>query len=141
MDMLLFQRIELTIAVFLLFGAAVLLYAAFQRKRVRAHVQHNRLPKTIIHGEPTLLYFWTQECSQCKPQDKIIEQVQSVLQLQGQSLKVYKFNALHEQALSQQLHIVTVPTTVLVDAKGDIAAWNPGLTQTKKLIHQILTLH
>jgi thioredoxin-like negative regulator of GroEL len=141
MLMLILQRILITIASFLLFGAAVLFYRTFQRKRIRARVQHNHLPATIIRGEPALLYFWTQGCSQCRPQEKIIEQAQSVLQSQGQSVKVYKYNALQEEALSQQLHIVTVPTTVLVDANGDIAAWNPGLTQTKKLIHQILTLH
>jgi len=138
--MFLLQRIEITITVLLLFGSAVLFFKALQFRRVRIQVRQNHLPPTIKHGEPALLYFWTQECSQCKSQEYFIEQAQAVLHLQGQTVTMYKFNALQEHELSRQIRVMTVPTTVLVDRNGEIAAWNPGLTPTKKLIAQFLAL-
>jgi len=38
--------------------------------------------------------------------------------------------------LVKALHVMTVPTTVLVDARGKIAAMNPGLTPWRTIVDQ-----
>jgi hypothetical protein len=51
-------------------------------------------------------------------------------------LEVHKFNALKELVLAKEMHVMTVPTTVLLDSQGAITAWNAGLTQAQKLVEQ-----
>jgi hypothetical protein len=55
-------------------------------------------------------------------------------------LNVHKYNALEELALAKEMHVMTVPTTVLLDPQGGIAAWNPGLTPSRKIAEQVQTM-
>jgi thiol-disulfide isomerase/thioredoxin len=123
-----------------LFGATVFLFTAIQRRRVRSQIRRFPLPEIIRQGEPSLLYFWTGNCSQCKPQVRFLEEAIAALHEHGHEINIHKFHALQEEELVNLLHIITVPTTVLVDAQGNIAAWNPGLTGAKKLIEQLLAV-
>ena len=87
---------------------------------------------------PTLLYFWTHNCSQCKPQERYIEQAQLELRRSGKVLEILKYNALESTLLAKQLGVLTVPTTVLLDKKGRVVAWNNGLIQANKIIKQYI---
>jgi len=98
------------------------------------------LPLTIETGKPVLLYFWTSHCAQCKPQERQIEQAQNFLRQSGKTLKVQKLNALEEQTLAKYMHVMTVPTTVLLNSQGDATTWNPGLTHADTIIKQYLAL-
>jgi thioredoxin-like negative regulator of GroEL len=87
-----------------------------------------------------LLYFWASHCGQCKPQERQIEKALTFLQKEGRTLNVQKYNALEEQKLAKKMHVMTVPTTVLLNSKGYITTWNPGLTKADTLIKQYLAL-
>jgi hypothetical protein len=55
-------------------------------------------------------------------------------------LNVHKYNALEELALAKEIQVMTVPTTVLLDSQVGIAAWNPGLTPSRKIVEQVQTI-
>jgi thioredoxin-like negative regulator of GroEL len=94
----------------------------------------------IEKGRPVLLYFWTSDCAQCKPQERQIERAQALLHQSGKTLKVQKLNALEEQILAKHLNVMTVPTTVLLNSQGIVTTWNPGLTNANTIIKQYLAL-
>jgi thioredoxin-like negative regulator of GroEL len=91
-------------------------------------------------GKPVLLYFWTSDCAQCKPQERQIEKAITGLRQSGKILRVQKYNAFEELKLAKEMQVMTVPTTVLLDSQGKIAAWNPGLTTSRKIVEQYQTI-
>ena len=134
------QRLLLSSEIILAFVLVVKLYGLYHEWKVRARSRKSRLPFRIKEGEPVLLYFWTSQCAQCKPQERQIERAQTVLQKSGKYLKVQKLNALDEQALAKRMHVVTVPTTVLLNSAGTVTTWNPGLTRADTIVKQYLAL-
>ena len=138
MMQIIIQRTIISFIVFLLFPLAVKGYGAYNGWKVRSRSRKNRLPIDIQAGRPVLLYFWTSQCAQCKPQERQIEQAREILQQSGKTLTVHKLNALEEQSLARLLNVITVPTTVLLNSKGDITTWNPGLTNANTIIKQYL---
>jgi thioredoxin-like negative regulator of GroEL len=87
-------------------------------------------------GKPVLLYFWTSDCAQCKPQERQIEKAITGLRQSGKTLEVQKYNAFEEQRLAKEMQVMTVPTTIILDSQGSVTAWNAGLTQAQKLVKQ-----
>jgi thiol-disulfide isomerase/thioredoxin len=140
MTHIIIQRILLSSEIFLAFVLAVKFYGAYSEWKVRSRSRKRRLPISIEQGKPVLLYFWTSHCAQCKPQERQIERAQTVLQKAGRTLEVQKINALEEDALAKLMHVMTVPTTVLLDSQGDVTTWNPGLTHADTIIKQYLAL-
>jgi thiol-disulfide isomerase/thioredoxin len=141
MTQIIIQRILLSSEIFLAFVLVVKSYSTYNEWKVRLQSRKKRLPVTIETGKPILLYFWTFDCAQCKPQEQQLERAQIVLQKFGKTLNVQKFNALEEQPLAKLMNVMTVPTTVLIDSKGNITAWNPGLTQARKIVEQYSSLN
>ena len=126
--------------VLLFFVAVVKVYGVYQHRLIRRRSQRRRLPTKFMFAKPALLYFWTPECSQCKPQERQIEKAIIGLRQLGKVLKVHKYNALEELVLAKEMQVMTVPTTVLLDSQGRIAAWNPGLTPSRKIVEQYQTI-
>lgn len=133
---LVIQRIEIAAAVVVLYIALVKLYKYFNRRRLQLDHKKFPLPAGINPGLPTLLYFWTPNCAQCKSQEKHLEKATDELQKMGKKVNMKKINAHKEQKLASLLRVVTVPTTVIVDSNGNIAAWNPGLAQADIIVNQ-----
>ena len=141
MTQILIQRIFLSSEIFLAFVLAVKSYGAFSEWMVRSRSRKKPLPVTIKTGKPMLLYFWTSDCTQCKPQERQIERALAVLRQSGKTLKVQKFDALEDHVLAKLMNVMTVPTTVLIDSQGNVTAWNPGLTQARKIVEQYSSLN
>jgi thiol-disulfide isomerase/thioredoxin len=135
------QRVFLSTEIFLACILVIKSFGAYSGWKVRLQSRKNRLPVTIKTGKPMLLYFWTSDCAQCKPQEQQIEQAQTVLRKTGKSLNVQKLNALDELPLAKLMNVMTVPTTVLIDSNGNVTAWNPGLTQAQKIVEQYSSLN
>ncbi|MEI7672082.1 MAG: thioredoxin family protein [Deltaproteobacteria bacterium] len=91
----------------------------------------------VTSRTPTLLYFWSDGCAQCTPQENQIQRALGEVEAKGGQLSLVKYNALQETELVRGLNILTVPTTILLDREGNIAAWNPGLTAAGPLIAQM----
>jgi thiol-disulfide isomerase/thioredoxin len=121
------------LSVFFLAGKT---YGFYKKWKISAHSTRKYLRGILKTEKPVLLYFWTSDCAQCKPQERQIEKAITGLRQSGKTLEVQKYNALEEQRLAKVMQVMTVPTTVLLDSQGTIAAWNAGLTQTQKIIDQ-----
>jgi len=140
MTQIMIQRFLLSSEIFFAFVLLVKSYGVYGEWKVRLRSRKKRLPVNIERGKPVLLYFWTSDCAQCKPQERQIEQAQAVLQKSGILLNVQKFNALKEQELAQLMQVMTVPTTVMLNPQGTITTWNPGLTNADTIIKQVLAI-
>lgn len=82
---------------------------------------------------PTLLYFTTEECSQCRfQQAPILEKLAAATML-----SIVKINAIESQDLARHYGILTVPSTVLLDAQRKPVAINHGLAHLEKLRTQV----
>jgi thiol-disulfide isomerase/thioredoxin len=139
MTQIIIQRTLISFIVFLIFPLAVKSYSAYNEWKLRS--RKRRLPINIETGKPVLLYFWTSQCAQCKPQERQIEQAQTILQQSGKTLIVHKLNAIEEQSLAKLMRVMTVPTTVLLNSQGNVTTWNPGLTNANTIIKQFLAVH
>lgn len=100
--------------------------------------RNTKWPAEVWDGKPVLLYFSTLQCSVCKYQQaKDIKNIQKHFTKKGLELEVRKFDAGERVDLSDLFGVVTVPTTVILDDKGEIAAHNSGLAKKKVLIAQL----
>jgi thiol-disulfide isomerase/thioredoxin len=140
MTQIIIQRILLSSEIFLAFVLVIKSYGVYSKWRLRSRFHKQQLPMNIEKGKPVLLYFWTSDCAQCKPQERQIERAQAVLHQSGRTLKVQKLNAFEEQALAKLMHVMTVPTTVLLNSQGNVTTWNPGLTEADTIIKQYLAV-
>ena len=136
MTQIIIQRVFLSTEIFLACILVIKSFGAYSGWKVRSLSRRIKLPLNNETGKPMLLYFWTTDCAQCKPQEQQIERAQDVLQKSGKTLNVQKLNALEEQPLAKLMNVMTVPTTVLIDSKGNVTAWNPGLTTADTIVKQ-----
>ena len=113
------------------FLGAVSLTAAAMRLRIRSHAKEIAKHADIVPGIPTLLYFWTNECAQCPGQEREIQKAVHSIDASGRRLAVKAVNALENETLARSMSVMTVPTTILFDAQGSVAAWNAGLTTAR----------
>jgi len=90
-------------------------------------------------GTPTILYFTAPDCAQCRlRQAPILEQLLSEL---DHPVLLRKLDALEYDDLARHYGILTVPTTVILDAAGRPRAVNHGLATADRLraqLHEIL---
>jgi thioredoxin 1 len=103
------------------------------RARNNVFTLFNRLP-----DKPILVYFTTPDCAPCKTvQRPAIEQVSNVL---GETLKVVEINAYEQPDLARTWGVMSVPTTFVIDARGEARYVNNGVARAEKLLEQIQTL-
>lgn len=134
-----------TTSVVLRFGLAVVIIGlgAFaywlisQRLLVRARSNvftlFNQLPE-----KPVLVYFTTPDCVPCKTvQRPAIKRVVDVL---GERLEVIEINAYEQPDLAKTWGVMSVPTTFVLDARGEARYVNNGVARAEKLLEQIQTL-
>lgn len=93
----------------------------------------NRLPDT-----PVLVYFTTPDCTPCKTvQRPAIERVSNLL---GEKLQVVEINAYERPDLATTWGVMSVPTTFVIDARGEARYVNNGVARAEKLLDQIQAL-
>jgi thiol-disulfide isomerase/thioredoxin len=105
-------------------------------KIVQWRTRHRRWPEEVWNGKTTLLEFGTEECVVCKfQQSKEVDAIRE--NFSENELDVHKFNATEQTDIASLLGVVNVPTTVIIDSKGNVKAFNSGLTKEKRLTEQI----
>jgi thiol-disulfide isomerase/thioredoxin len=132
---------EILLRLFLTIGIIILGAAAYwlinQRLLVRAKNNVNTLFKTLPR-KPVLVYFTTPDCVPCKTvQRPAIDQVRSLL---GEKLQVIEIDAYERPDLAKEWGVISVPTTFLLDARGEARYVNNGVARANKLMEQIQTL-
>jgi thioredoxin-like negative regulator of GroEL len=82
-----------------------------------------------------ILAFSSADCHQCHQLQA--PALQRVLEARGKSVSVIEIDAPSSPELTQRYQVLTVPTTVVLDAKGQAHAINYGFANTKRLLEQI----
>ena len=132
---------DILLRLFLAIGIIILGAAAYwlinQRLLVRAKTNLFTLFKTLPR-KPVLVYFTTPDCAPCKTvQRPAIEQVRNLF---GEKLHVIEINAYERPDLAKLWGVISVPTTFLLNARGEARYVNNGVARANKLMEQIQTL-
>ncbi len=93
----------------------------------------NQLP-----NKPVIVYFTTPDCAPCKTVQR--PALSRVSQLLGDALEVVEIDATQRPDLAKQWGVMSVPTTFLLDARGEARYVNNGVTRAEKLMEQLQTL-
>ena len=129
--------LRLGLAVTLIALGALAYWLVNQRLLLRARNQvftlFSQLPE-----KPVLVYFTTPDCAPCKTiQRPAINQVENLL---GENLAVIEINAYERPDLAKTWGVMSVPTTFVLDARGEARYVNNGVARAEKLLEQIKTL-
>jgi thiol-disulfide isomerase/thioredoxin len=134
-----------TTSILLRFGVAIVIIGlgAFaywlinQRLLIRARNNTFTLFSTPPR-RPVLVYFTTPDCVPCKTvQRPAIDRVSNML---GEKIEVIEINAYEQPDLAKTWGVMSVPTTFLLDARGEARYVNNGVARAEKLLEQIQTL-
>lgn len=89
----------------------------------------------ILSGRPALLYFTTPDCVPCKTVQKpAIGQIQVAL---GERLQVVEIDATQQPDVAQRWGVLSVPTTFVIDSRGQARYVNHGVARAEKLLKQL----
>jgi thioredoxin 1 len=89
-------------------------------------------------NKPVLVYFTTPDCIPCKTvQRPAIDRISNLL---GEQLEVIEINAYEQPDLAKTWGVMSVPTTFVLDARGEARYVNNGVARAEKLLEQIQTL-
>jgi thiol-disulfide isomerase/thioredoxin len=84
---------------------------------------------------PWILYFTTPDCVPCKTiQRPALEKVKTTL---GQQFQVVEVNAYEQPDMAKKWGVLSVPTTIILDARGTPRHVNFGATGAEKLFKQL----
>lgn len=125
----------LVFAVTLAAGVALWrLYAAHQVQRLGRTSLPEQLVALTLPGQLAVLYFTTATCAQCR-----LQQAPALAQVQArrQDLNLVKLDAVDQRELADFYHVMTVPTTVVLDRTGRPVAVNHGLASPDRLLAQL----
>ncbi len=91
-----------------------------------------------LPNKPVLVYFTTPDCAPCKTvQRPAIDRVSTLL---GEKLEVVEINAYEQPDLAKTWGVLSVPTTFVIDERGEARYVNNGVARAEKLLEQIQTL-
>jgi thiol-disulfide isomerase/thioredoxin len=129
--------LRFALAVIIIVFGALVYWLMNQRLLMRARNNVFKLFNTLPH-KPVLVYFTTPDCAPCKTvQRPAIDRVSSLM---GEKLEVVEINAYEQPALAKTWGVMSVPTTFVIDARGEARYVNNGVARAEKLLEQIQTL-
>lgn len=91
-----------------------------------------------LPNKPVIVYFTTPDCAPCKTVQR--PALSRISQILGDSLQVVEIDATQRPDLAKQWGVMSVPTTFLLDARGEARYVNNGVTRAEKLMEQLQTL-
>jgi thiol-disulfide isomerase/thioredoxin len=93
---------------------------------------------TTLPDKPVIVYFTTPDCVPCKTvQRPALNQVRALF---GESLQVIEIDATQRPDLAKTWGVMSVPTTFLLDSRGEARYVNNGVARAEKLMEQIHSL-
>ena len=116
-------------------------YAGLNRLLL-ARVRHSKAGADLLParpGIPTVVYFTTPDCAPCRTvQRPALNALQA--QMRGR-LQVIEIDASARPDLASRWGVLSVPTTFILDAGGQVRHVNHGSTRADKLSQQIESLN
>ncbi len=91
-----------------------------------------------LPNKPVIVYFTTPDCAPCKTVQR--PALEKLINLLGEKLHVVEIDATEHPDLAKTWGVMSVPTTFLLDSRGEARYVNNGVTRAKKLMEQLQTL-
>jgi thiol-disulfide isomerase/thioredoxin len=91
-----------------------------------------------LPNKPVIVYFTTPDCVPCKTVQR--PALDKVIALLGEKLQVIEIDASERPDLAQSWGVMSVPTTFLLDVRGEARYVNNGVARVEKLMEQLQTL-
>jgi len=91
-----------------------------------------------LPNKPVIVYFTTPDCVPCKTIQR--PALSKLSTLMGDKLEVVEIDATQRPDLARQWGVMSVPTTFLLDARGEARYVNNGVARVEKLMEQLQTL-
>jgi thiol-disulfide isomerase/thioredoxin len=125
------------LAVVIIIASALSYWLINQRMLMRARNNVFTLFNTLPN-KPVIVYFTTPDCVPCKTVQR--PAINHVSKLLGEGLQVIEVDATERPDLAKTWGVMSVPTTFLLDARGQARYVNNGVTRAEKLMEQIQNL-
>jgi len=116
----------------------LLVYWLFNQRLLGQAQNHVLALVGTLPNKPMIVYFTTPDCSPCKTVQR--PALSKLLTLTGDSVQVIEIDAVQRPDLAKQWGVMSVPTTFLLDARGEARYVNNGVTRVEKLMEQLQTL-
>jgi thiol-disulfide isomerase/thioredoxin len=129
--------LRFALALIIIGGGALAYWIINQRLLLRARNNVFTLLGTLPN-KPVLVYFTTPECVPCKTIQR--PAIQRIAGIFGDGLEVIEIDATARPELAERWGVLSVPTTFVLDARGEARYVNNGVARTEKLLEQIKTL-
>jgi len=108
-------------------------------QRLLLKAQNNALSLfSKLPDKPAIVYFTTPDCVPCKTIQR--PALNKLSNLMGDKLEVVEIDATQRPDLAKQWGVMSVPTTFLLDARGNARFVNNGVARMEKLMEQLQTL-
>jgi len=122
----------------LIIGFGVFAYWCINQ-RLLLKAQNNALSLiNSLPNKPVIVYFTTPDCAPCKTiQRPALNKISSEM---GDELKIIEIDATEQPDLAQRWGVMSVPTTFLLDARGEPRFVNNGVDRVEKLMEQLQSL-
>lgn len=108
-----------------------------QRLLARAGNNINQLLNPFPN-KPVIVYFTTPDCVPCKTIQR--PALNKLTLTYGDKLQVLEIDATQRPDLAKTWGVMSVPTTFLLDSKGEARYVNNGVARAEKLMEQLQTL-
>ena len=108
-----------------------------QRLLSRAEGNLNSL-LSPLPNKPTIVYFTTPDCAPCKTVQR--PALDKLSNLFGEKLHVVEIDATERPDLAKTWGVMSVPTTFLLNSRGEARYVNNGVARVEKLMEQLQTL-
>jgi thiol-disulfide isomerase/thioredoxin len=131
-DILLRSAFAIAIIIVGIFGYWLINQRLLVRAKSNIFTLFNQLP-----NKPVIVYFTTPDCAPCKTVQR--PALKRVTQLMGDGLEVVEIDATQRPDLAKRWGVMSVPTTFLLDARGEARYVNNGVTRAEKLMEQLQT--
>ncbi|MCW5874386.1 MAG: thioredoxin family protein [Anaerolineales bacterium] len=116
-----------------------LLYVGWRRMQL-ARLRAPKLGLEGWHGDgPAILYFTTPDCVPCKTQQQpeLRKLAEQLAEQREYTLQVIQIDATQQPKLADYWGVLSVPTTFVINSRGQARAMNPGVASAEKLLSQL----
>ncbi|HEV2661203.1 MAG TPA: thioredoxin domain-containing protein [Ktedonobacteraceae bacterium] len=113
-------------------------YVEAQRRRALAARSLDDGNATVLedgHAPIRILAFSSADCRQCHQLQE--PALKRVVEARGDVVSIVDVDATSDEQMVQTYHVLTVPSTVILDAAGNAHAVNYGFANTQRLLDQV----